>query len=65
MMRRSWLPAGLRADLGFRMTVVRDAVLGFDLPSARLSARAVSDVTLALLAADFAEIVDAASVLSS
>jgi nicotinamidase-related amidase len=53
------------ADLGFRMTVVRDAVLGFGLPSARLSARAVSDVTLALLAADFAEIVDAASVLSA
>lgn len=53
------------ADLGFRMTVVRDAVLGFDLPSARLSARTVFDVTLALLASDFAEVVDAASVLSA
>ncbi|MGB6008130.1 isochorismatase family protein [Castellaniella sp.] len=53
------------ADLGFRMTVVRDAVLGFDLPSDRLSARTVFDVTMALLAADFVEIVDAASILSA
>ncbi|MBE0688949.1 MAG: cysteine hydrolase, partial [Anaerolineae bacterium] len=43
----------------------RDAVLSFDLPSDRLSARAVFDVTLALLAADFAEVVDAASILSA
>lgn len=53
------------ADLGFRMTVVRDAVLGFDLPSDHLSARTVLDVTLALLEADFAEVVDTASILSS
>jgi nicotinamidase-related amidase len=51
------------ADLGFRMTVVRDAVLGFDLPAKKMSARSVFDVTMALLGADFAEIVDTSSVL--
>lgn len=46
------------SDLGFRMSVVRDAVLGFDLPDANLSARAIFDVTMAHLASDFAEIVE-------
>jgi hypothetical protein len=33
-------------------------VLGFDLPSADLSARTIFDVTMAHLESDFAEIVD-------
>ena len=45
------------SDLGFRVSVVRDAVLGFDLPSADLSAQAIFDVTMGLLAADFAEVI--------
>jgi nicotinamidase-related amidase len=50
------------SDLGFKMTVVRDAVLGFDLPSANLSAREIFDVTFGLLEADFAEIVESRTV---
>ncbi|MBB3590753.1 nicotinamidase-related amidase [Rhizobium sp. BK529] len=46
------------SDLGFRMSVVRDAVLGFDLPDADLSARTIFDVTMAHLKSDFAEIVE-------
>lgn len=51
------------ADLGFRMTVARDAVLGFGLRSAGLSARTIFDVTMAHLEADFARVVDAAVLL--
>lgn len=50
-------------DLGFNMLVVRDAVVGFDMPSAHLSARTVFDVTMAQLESDFARVVDASSVL--
>jgi len=46
------------SDLGFKMSVVKDAVLGFDLPEANLSAHAIFDVTMAHLASDFAEIVE-------
>ncbi|MEZ0167374.1 isochorismatase family protein [Microvirga sp. TS319] len=53
------------ADLGFKMTVVGDAIIGFDLPSANLSARSIFDVTMAHLEADFARVVDASSVLDS
>jgi len=52
------------ADLGFRMTVVRDAVIGFDLPDAGISARAAFDVTMAFLEADFASIADTAAALA-
>jgi nicotinamidase-related amidase len=52
------------SDLGFTMTVVRDAVLGFDMPSAHLSARSIFDVTMAHLESDFAKVVDAASLLA-
>ena len=52
------------SDLGFEMTVVRDAVLGFDLPWANLSARTVFDVTIGLLEADFAEVVDTATAIA-
>lgn len=47
------------ADLGFAMTVVQDAVIGFDLPAAGQSARVIFDVTMAHLASDFARLVDA------
>lgn len=50
-------------DLGFRVTLVRDAVLGFDLPEAGLSARQIFDVTVALLEADFATVTDAEDLL--
>ncbi len=53
------------ADLGFDMTVVRDAVIGFDLPAAGLSAQVIFDVTLAHLEADFARVVDSTSVLAA
>ncbi|OWJ74293.1 isochorismatase family protein [Haematobacter missouriensis] len=53
------------ADLGFDMTVVEDAVIGFGLPGAGLSARAIFDVTMAHLAADFANVTDTAAVLNS
>jgi nicotinamidase-related amidase len=51
-------------DLGFKMRVVSDAVLGFDLPDANLSARTVFDVTMAHLASDFAEIVETRQVMA-
>lgn len=52
------------SDLGFRMSVVRDAVLGFDLPDANLSARTIFDVTMAHLESDFAEIVETRQVMA-
>ncbi|MDP3339641.1 isochorismatase family protein [Frigidibacter sp.] len=51
------------SDLGFTMTVVSDAVIGFDLPSAGLSARTIFDVTMAHLEADFARVVEASALL--
>lgn len=52
------------SDLGFQVTVVREAVLGFGLPHAGLSARQIFDVSLGLLAADFAQVVDAEAALA-
>lgn len=52
------------ADLGFRMQVIRDAVMGFDLPTAGLSAQTIFDVTMAHLAADFARLVDTGDLLA-
>jgi nicotinamidase-related amidase len=52
-------------DLGFKMSVVRDAVLGFDLPDANLSARAIFDVTMAHLESDFAEIVETRQLMAT
>ena len=52
------------SDLGFAMTVVRDAVIGFDLPEAGLPAPVIFDVTMAHLAADFAAVVDTAEVMA-
>lgn len=53
------------ADLGFKMTVVRDAVIGFDLPDAGLSAKVIFDVTMAHLEADFAQLVDTSDILAA
>ena len=47
------------ADLGLKMTVVKDAVISFELRQSQLSAKIIHDVTLALLAADFAQVTDA------
>ncbi|MHA7777759.1 isochorismatase family protein [Roseibium sp. M-1] len=52
------------ADLGFNMTVVRDAVLGFDLPDAGVSAKNAFDVTMAFLEADFARMVNTSEALA-
>lgn len=52
------------SDLGFQVTIIRDGVLGFDLPDAHLSARQIFDVTMALLEADFATVIDSAEFLS-
>ena len=51
-------------DLGFRMQVVSDAVLGFALPAAGLSAQVIFDVTMAQLGADFASLVPASAVIA-
>ncbi|MEI2383698.1 cysteine hydrolase family protein [Breoghania sp. JC706] len=51
------------ADLGFNMTVVRDAVIAFSLPDAGLSARTAFDVTMAHLEADFARVIDTSAML--
>ena len=53
------------SDLGFRVSVVRDAVIGFDLPAAGLDAQTIFDVTMGLLAADFAEVVESGAVLAA
>lgn len=45
------------SDLGFTMTVVKDAILGFDLPDAGLTAQMIFDVTMAHLEAEFARLV--------
>jgi nicotinamidase-related amidase len=52
------------ADLGFNMTVVRDAVIAFDLPAAQLPARTIFDVVMAHLESDFARVADASAVLT-
>ncbi len=46
------------------MSVVRDAVLGFDLPSANLAATTIFDVTMGLLEADFATLIDSGTALT-
>lgn len=52
------------ADPGFEMSVVKDAVIGFDLPAAQLSARTIFDVTMAHLEADFARVVNSSDLLA-
>lgn len=51
------------ADLGFRVTVVRDAVIGFDLPAAGFSARTAFDVTMAQIEPHFARIIESSALL--
>lgn len=53
------------SDLGYKMMVIEDAVVGFELPGAGLSARAIFDVTMALLKQDFAKVVTAEMLLCS
>ncbi|MBN8808756.1 MAG: isochorismatase family protein [Sphingomonas sp.] len=53
------------ADLGFAVSVVHDAVIGFDLPSANLDARTIFDVTMGLLAADFASVIGTADAIAA
>jgi hypothetical protein len=45
------------------MTIVRDAVIGFDLPG--VSAGTIFDVTMAHLESDFATVVDASTALNA
>lgn len=45
------------ADLGFTMTVIRDAIISFSLSEASLEASTVLDVTLGLLDGEFAQLV--------
>lgn len=45
------------ADLGLKMTVVNDAVISFGLENSKLEAKVILDVTLALLNADFANLI--------
>lgn len=52
------------SDLGFAVTVVTDAVIGFDLPSAGLDAPTIFDVTMGLLAADFATLRESVAVIA-
>ncbi len=52
------------ADLGFKMLVVRDAVIGFDLPEDGLSAQVVFDVTMALLQSGFAHLTETDAILT-
>jgi len=47
------------ADLGLKMTVLKDSVISFALEDHQLSAKAIHDVTLGLLAAGFAQVKDA------
>ncbi len=53
------------SDLGFKVSVVRDAVIGFDLPPTNLDAQTILDVTMGLLEADFAEVIDTATVVEA
>ena len=45
------------ADLGFKMTVVKDAVISFELGQYGLEAAQIHNMTLALLDADFASVI--------
>lgn len=51
------------SDLGFTMVVVRDAVVGFDLPDENLPARVIFDVTMAHLKSDFANVIDSPKIM--
>ncbi len=53
------------SDLGFKITVVEDAVVGFGLPESGQSAHMIFDATMALLRSDFAEITMTAKILNA
>lgn len=48
------------ADAGLNMTVVKDAVISFELEKYHISAQEILNVTLALLEADFARVIASA-----
>ncbi len=48
------------ADLGVKMTVVRDAVISFDLPAGKREEKTIHDVTMSLLEAGFARLSETA-----
>ncbi|MCU6671573.1 isochorismatase family protein [Enterobacteriaceae bacterium H4N4] len=50
------------SDLGLKMTVVKDAVISFDLPDAQREEKNIHDVTMKLLEAGFARMVFADAV---
>ncbi len=50
-------------DLGFNMTVVEDAVIGFSLPDLKQSAQDIFDMTMAHLKADFADVITSDGIL--
>ena len=50
-------------DLGFEVTAVKDAILGFDLPSAGLDAKEIFNVTMGLLESNFSKAASADAVL--
>lgn len=50
------------SDLGLKMTVVKDAVISFDLPGAQREEKNIHDVTMKLLEAGFARMVVAEAV---
>ena len=52
------------SDLGYQVNLVEDGVLGFNLPEAKLTARQVHDVTIGLLAANFAKILSEKAALA-
>lgn len=45
------------ADAGLTMTLLKDAVIGFELEHQKIGAKAVHEVTLGLLEADFAHVI--------
>ncbi|OCX66025.1 hypothetical protein BFP70_07855 [Thioclava sp. SK-1] len=51
-------------DLGYGVTIVEDAVLGFDLPDSGVSAQQIHDVTIGLLRSGFADISTTAALIN-
>ena len=47
------------------MIVVRDTVMGFDMPHEQLSARVIFEVTIAHLKSDFAKIIGSDAIMAA
>ncbi|ESK36263.1 hypothetical protein P256_02570 [Acinetobacter nectaris CIP 110549] len=50
------------SDLGFKMSVVDDAIISFDLPNEGIKGSTIHDVTIALLNSDFAKIINSSQI---